>query len=698
MTPSSPFLGGCDNGFVDRLARFRFGDCATHNFGLEFSKPQHRPTPHHHHHLDMCHQSTHIFVAVIASLLSASVTIHILLNIHYHRSKPLIKSIQPNITIVQILCLTLSALSGLLLCLDMQHTCTSVTTSNATTSYTTTYTHSPHTLTLRFGGAYAIALTFCYATFLGLQLVKQRSVLIILKAGLKRQQPRPLLLLLAQGILVGLIPALINTVCYLLDVPLFVLFTVGATSLVGLAMLGHVTRSQLLPLLQVHSLERLDEGDDLFRGLVVCASVALTAAAWSATTVEPHVAALGCSVASAIASVAMCHMQYWHRLRLVWYPPEHWSDIPSEANVANSFSTQTNTATALTQAVKDLQLKLGGEQISFLVVQLTSTHDGALVGKILNDLLPGVPYVGSTSCRGVMSERGWQSNAEHTCSLGLLGIKDKAGCYAVANSSIGADQDPFEVAVQATQRLLERGKLAAAHQGTAAPCFAPSFVWCSIGPGQEERVLEGIRSVVGCPIIGGSSADNKVEGKWFQLCSEDQRYTESNGFSIGIAYSSMVTEQCFFSCYTPTSFRGIVTKGDGRHVYEIDGEPAVDVYNRWTGGEVQKHLALNGGDHLNVLGLTTLFPLGKKIGTHQGESLFQIIHPSNVNSNGSFDTFANVNQGDELFCMAGTKENLKSRISKCSQELLRDSSVALNEVIGALVVFCTLMTILCFFS
>jgi len=132
-------------------------------------------------------------------------------------------------------------------------------------------------------------------------------------------------------------------------------------------------------------------------------------------------------------------------------------------------------------------------------------------------------------------------------------------------------------------------------------------------------------------------------------------------------------------------------------VYEIDGEPAVDVYNRWTGGEVHKHLALNGGDRLNVLGLTTLFPLGKKIGTHQGESLFQIIHPSNVNSNGSFDTFANVNQGDELFCMAGTKENLKSRISKCSQELLRDSSVALNEVIGALVVFCTLTTTVLFF-
>ena len=405
--------------------------------------------------------------------------------------------------------------------------------------------------------------------------------------------------------------------------------------------------------------------------------------------------ALGLSVASAITSVSMCHMLYWHRIRLAWYPPEAWSDIPSEATVANSFSTDTNTTTALTQAVKDLQLKLGGEnKISFLVVQLTSTHDGALVEKILDDLLPGVPYVGSTSCRGVMSERGWQSNEEHTFSLGLLGIKDDEGYYAVASSSIGADQNPFELAVQATKRLLERGTLAAASKGQdpPPPLVAPSFVWCSIGPGNEEMVLEGIRSVVGsCPIFGGSSADNKVEGNWYQLCSEDQRCTKLNGFSIGIAYSSMVCEQCFFSCYTPTSFRGIVTKGAGRHIYEIDGERAVDVYNRWTGGEVQKHLdRLNGAsDQLNVLGLTTLFPLGKKIGVeNQGESLFQIIHPSNVNNNGSFDTFANVNQGDEIFCMAGTKENLKSSISKCSQQLLRDSSVALNEVIGALVVFC----------
>ena len=661
------------------------------------------PRPTAHVIIIMCQQTTHLFVAATASILSAIVTTGVLLNIRRLSSKPTIKAIQPNITVVQVLCLTFAALSGILLCLD--NTCTNPTNSNTNT---TSSLHSPPTSHSHFGGAYAVAITYCYATFLGLQLIKQLSILQILKAGVKRKKsPPPLMLSLVKGMLVGLIPALINMVLYLLDVPMFFLFAIGATSLVVLAVLGQVTRSQLLPLLQVHSLLRLDEGDDVYRGLVVCASVALTAVAFSDTgtgtgtgtsTSTSTSTALGFSVASAITSVSMCHMQYWHRIRLAWYPPEDWSDIPSEATVANSFSTDINTTTALTQAVKDLQLKLGGEnKISFLVVQLTSTHDGALVEKILDDLLPGVPYVGSTSCRGVMSERGWQSNVEHTFSLGLLGIKDDEGYYAVASSSIGADENPFELAVQATQRLLERGTLAAASkaskgQGAPPSLFTPSFVWCSIGPGNEEMVLEGIRSVVGsCPIIGGSSADNKVNGNWYQLCSEDQRYTKLNGFSIGIAYSSMVCEQCFFSCYTPTSFRGIVTKGDGRHIYEINGERAVDVYNRWTGGEVQKHLdELNGSsDHLNVLGLTTLFPLGKKIGLgNQGESLFQIIHPSNVNNNGSFDTFANVNQGDEIFCMAGTKENLKSSISKCSQQLLRDSSVALNEVIGALVVFC----------
>ena len=254
--------------------------------------------------------------------------------------------------------------------------------------------------------------------------------------------------------------------------------------------------------------------------------------------------------------------------------------------------------------------------------------------------------------------------------------------------------------------MLQRGNVArtsaaiqVAGDRQGVSLLKPSFIWCSVAPGYEEMVLEGIRSVVGlkCPIIGGSSADNEVKGEWYQLCSEDKRYTQLNGFSIGIAYSSMKTKQCFFSCYTPTAFRGIITKGNGRHIYEIDHEPAAEVYNRWTGGELKKELDLFHGDDtrhasnsddLNVLGRTTLFPLGKKIGSISDESFFQIIHASNVNKDGSFDTFANIKQGDEIYCMAGTKENLKHSISKCAQQLLHASSVQLNEVIGALVIFC----------
>ena len=74
----------------------------------------------------------------------------------------------------------------------------------------------------------------------------------------------------------------------MIGVPTSVLFAVGAVSLVALAMVGHVARSKLVPLLQVHSLERLDESDDVFRGLVVCASVALTAVAWSGNNTDPR--------------------------------------------------------------------------------------------------------------------------------------------------------------------------------------------------------------------------------------------------------------------------------------------------------------------------------------------------------------------------------------------------------------------------
>ena len=560
-----------------------------------------------------------------------------------------------------------------------------------------------------------------------------------------------------RGLLLGLLPTTISLLLHCVGhVSDDVLLLFGGISVLLLILFIGLFQFKLRPMLKMRLLDRLDEGADFNRGSFVIACICVTSASWTGNTTFTAFSVLGHSVSMGIACVSICIFLYGHRLYIAIYPnkDEEWCDLPSEAGVANSFSTETDTHTALSQAIQDLKLKLNlkltGEMPDFVVLQCTCNHDGETIKSTMDSLLPNVPYIGGTTCRGVMSETGWHTNDKHNTVLGLLGIKDSEGRYAVVHGKVemnsavrshsGSDNasdnasdkasdnasddvvsdgnailrsisrlstkveteigdkivvnDVRRIAMECTMKVLERGKLNREGKEETSP-HAPSFVWVSISPGIEEDVLDGIRSVIGTsvPIVGGSSADNDVKGEWFQCTSQDFRFTQSlsnsNGFAMAVSYGSIVTEQCFFSGYTPTSFRGKITKmksGSRRTIMEIDHLPAADVYNRWTGGELTS--SLTDGKSLNVLGKTTLFPLGRKIGERDEEPFFQIIHPSNVNSDKSFDTFANVEIGDELYCMAGTSDNLKHRISKVASFILRGSSIQLNEVIGALVVFC----------
>src|SRR3546814_12539089 len=69
--------------------------------------------------------------------------------------------------------------------------------------------------------------------------------------------------------------------------------------------------------------------------------------------------------------------------------------------------------------------------------------------------------------------------------------------------------------------------------------------------------------------------------------------TGVNGIVTGLGYDSGES--------------GIVTTGTGRHISEIDGEPAAVVYDRWTDGSLPRDALRDGG---HIRGATTMVPLG----------------------------------------------------------------------------------------
>jgi hypothetical protein len=336
--------------------------------------------------------------------------------------------------------------------------------------------------------------------------------------------------------------------------------------------------------------------------------------------------------------------------------------------ISTSWSVVPDTIQAISSAFEDILLDLGATP-DLLVVYSSVTHDSQILLNTLYDLAPGVLVHGSTSCLGVMTAEGFHS--KDGVGLGLFGIADAGGDYGVGVAIV--DDDPQASGAEAIQKAIANA---------GRPGEPPDLVWINGVPGHEEAVLMGIQDILGpdVPIAGGSSADNTVEGNWKQFAN-GQVYTDA--VIVTAMYPSTSTYLAFHSGYSPSQTRGWVTKGEGRTLHEIDGRPAARVYNEWTGGVVSDNLS--GG---NVLAATTLSPLGRRVGQVGQVPYHRLSHPDSVTADGALTLFSDIEEGEELILMRGTRKSLISRAGRVAGAALGAGRLTADQISGALVIYC----------
>jgi hypothetical protein len=208
-------------------------------------------------------------------------------------------------------------------------------------------------------------------------------------------------------------------------------------------------------------------------------------------------------------------------------------------------------------------------------------------------------------------------------------------------------------------------------------------VWVTCPPGDEEEILLGIEAGLdraNVPIIGGSSADDAVEGKWYQMTNGQVLH---NGVVVTAMYPSRPIRYAFDSSYTPTAHTGFITKASGRIIYEINHRPAADVYNEWTNGVITDYL--DGG---NILSPTTLYPLGRLAMWARGVNLYQLSHPEAVLENRALSLFTKAEMGEEIVLMESSVQDLVYRIDRVTSKALAGISAPDKQVAGALVIYC----------
>ena len=251
-------------------------------------------------------------------------------------------------------------------------------------------------------------------------------------------------------------------------------------------------------------------------------------------------------------------------------------------------------------------------------------------------------------------------------SAALMLIEDDDGDYGVAAGPL--DDDPARVA----QALLEQ---ALAQCGCSGQL--PELIWIYQTPGHEEAVVEGLRRIVGdrCPIIGGSSADNDVSGRWRQLGPSGPM---GNGLAVAALFPSSRLGFAFQGGYEPagptgvvtglgyrpSADSGVVTATAGREIQSIDGLPAAEVYDRWTGNRISSKLETGG----SILADTTMCPLAIDAGQVEGVTNYLLIHPDAISSSRTLTTFRNVEVGTRIYAMKGDRQRLVERAGRVARQ------------------------------
>jgi hypothetical protein len=396
----------------------------------------------------------------------------------------------------------------------------------------------------------------------------------------------------------------------------------------------------------------------------------------------------------------------------------------SEFECASSTSTNKNTEIAVNEAYQLLVNQLSCPP-TFLVLALNQSHDCLAAKNALQKLNGVSSLVGGSVCMGVINN-GDYYGTEHdqpcASTCGMYGVVDHEGVYIpsiVGLKDVGVD---FIADAVATDVKVVLRRAASIQNGTDSetetklsglsedsvrsfrafhhPGRAPAFVWLHCCMGVEEAVLKGFQKGLGehIVVVGGSSGDDGDVNlsNMFWLASNKSSSTAAfeyikgqTAISYSVCYPSVQTYFSFWSGYYPTASTGRITSMEGpRRIATIDGEEALSVYNKWTGGMLGTKGVVKTGEEF-ILSESVPQPLGKKLGIDDNEEpYFQLIHPVSTRE-GSVDVAVNLSVGDEVTLMHGTEGSLRTRISRMANHIVKKKCTNFKTGIqGALMIYC----------
>ena len=181
----------------------------------------------------------------------------------------------------------------------------------------------------------------------------------------------------------------------------------------------------------------------------------------------------------------------------------------------------------------------------------------------------------------------------------------------------------------------------------AGPALKAFLMIPDVLAGNGADIVRGVLDSLGThfPVVGGASGDDFAFKKTYQYLN-DKVYSGAvvglgltGNFKIGIGVKHG---------WIPVGEPVTVTKSSGSVIHEIDGKPAIKIYEDYFGEEEAKVLRT---ETLAKLAIT--YPLGMKVA---GSDELLIRDPITVDEHGSITCAAEIPEGSEIRLMVGSRD------------------------------------------
>jgi hypothetical protein len=308
---------------------------------------------------------------------------------------------------------------------------------------------------------------------------------------------------------------------------------------------------------------------------------------------------------------------------------------------------------AASQLVDQAMRGMKGKPTLAILLSTVDYDLDTLVGEV-QEGIGDTPLWGGTSSSGVLTSQGWITGDKGAAALLLL-AGQPAG---VGGALVGSD--PLAAAKAAvSQALLQAG-------GSAAAFLTMPVI------GQEDQLLEAIHQLApNTPVVGGTSSEHGISGSMRQFANGK---VMEGGYSVA-AIGGKKAGYIFMNGYKPTGKKAVITAATGRRIVTLDGRPALDVYQEWSGLPREQ---ITGG---NILIASTQLPLVLLL---EGQEIS--CHPVGGNEDGSIDTAVTQPVGATIELRENSLDQMiadvATAVSAAAQQVTGPSTVILSHCGG----------------